>query len=166
EGGIAFLELRVGEGAWHREESEVPVEYVDATVVEVGGVEAKAGDGRRDGETLVDRADSGAVREHDRLVALGGMPAPDLACLGIEDEDRPRGRRPEDRTGGVYRHLHHERNDRSVGPVERGDIGAVVGDPPRRAGSGGETPGVDEMRIGGRRGTNLVRDERMHRVDV
>src|SRR4029077_16963595 len=67
EGCVAVRNLLVDEPAWRRHQIEAAVEDVDASVVEVGGVELVARGGRGDRETLVDRTHAGTVTAGERL---------------------------------------------------------------------------------------------------
>ena len=79
-------DLRVDEGIGSGDKSEVAVEHVDTSVVEVSRIETIAGRCLRVREPLVDRALSRPIGQDDGLIALRRMPATNLPRLRIEHE--------------------------------------------------------------------------------
>ena len=170
EGRVAARQRRIDEAAV-RHQAEAPVEHVYLGVVEVGRIEARAGHGVRNRETLVDRTVI-EVRDHDRVGSP--VPAEHLPLLGIEEEQRlspvrqdKAGGRIEDGARRRVVHVHNERvaqrERHTVGSaIERRLVGAVVRHPPRARRARGQSPGIDEVRIGVRRDARLVGDQRHH----
>ena len=68
----------------------------------------------------------------------------------------------EDDAGGSSIDLDDQREHVAGSRVERGDVRAVVGDPPRRRGTRDEAPGVHEVRV---HVSSLPRDVRHEILD-